>query len=167
VITDVPGIEVGATTSIEGDDVRTGVTAIHPRCADPGDQCAAGVHVLDGDGEMTGTSWVAESGTSSGPICLTNTHAVGIAHAGIVEWVTERCPELDESWLLPMVAETWDGRLNEINRQHVTIAAVTTALDAAHGGPVEEGSVGGGPGWSASGSRAPTGRRPASSSTAG
>jgi D-aminopeptidase len=145
-ITDVPGVEVGTTTLIEGDNVRTGVTAIHPRRHDPGDPCAAGVHVLNGNGEMTGVSWIAESGTMTGPICITNTHAVGIAHAGIVEWVTDRHPELGESWLLPVVAETWDGRLNEINRQHVTVEHVMAALDAAHAGPIEEGSVGGGTG---------------------
>lgn len=145
-ITDVPGVEVGVTTLIEGDNVRTGVTAIHPRRSDPGDPCAAGVHVLNGNGEMTGVSWIAESGTMSGPICITNTHAVGIGHAGIVEWVTDRHPELGESWLLPVVAETWDGRLNEINRQHLTTEHVMAALDAAQAGPVEEGSVGGGTG---------------------
>lgn len=145
-ITDVPGVEVGMTTLIEHDNVRTGVTAIHPRRDDPGDPCAAGFHVLNGNGEMTGVAWIAESGTMNGPICITNTHAVGIAHAGIVEWVTDRHPELGESWLLPVVAETWDGRLNEINRQHLRIEHVMAALDSATGGPVEEGSVGGGTG---------------------
>lgn len=145
-ITDVPGVAVGVTTLIDGDRVRTGVTAIHPRRHDPGDPCAAGVHVLNGNGEMTGVSWIAESGTTSGPICLTNTHAVGIAHTGIVEWVTERHPELGESWLLPVVAETWDGRLNEISRQHLTVGHVVEALDGAVAGPIEEGSIGGGTG---------------------
>lgn len=145
-ITDVPGVVVGFTTLVEGESVRTGVTAIHPRRHDPGDPCAAGVHVLNGNGEMTGVSWIAESGTMSGPICLTNTHAVGIAHAGAVEWVTDRHPELGASWLLPVVAETWDGRLNEITRQHLTTRHVADALDTAHGGPIEEGSIGGGTG---------------------
>lgn len=145
-ITDVPGVEVGVTTLIEGDNVRTGVTAIHPRRANPGDPCAAGVHVLNGNGEMTGVSWIAESGTMTGPICITNTHAVGMAHAGIVEWVAERHPELGASWLLPVVAETWDGMLNEINRQHLTVGHVAAALDGAIRGPVQEGSVGGGTG---------------------
>lgn len=145
-ITDVPGIEVGVTTLIDGDDVRTGVTAIHPRRHDPGDPCAAGAHVLNGNGEMTGVSWITESGTMTGPICITNTHAVGIAHAGMVEWITERHPELGASWLLPVVAETWDGRLNRIERQHLTVRHVVEALDTAHGGPIDEGSVGGGTG---------------------
>jgi len=145
-ITDVPGIEVGVTTLIEGDNVRTGVTAIIPRRSDLGDPCAAGIHVLNGNGEMTGAAWIAESGTMTGPVCITNTHAVGVAHAGIVEWVADRHPELGESWLLPVVAETWDGMLNEINRQHLTTDHVVAALEAATQGPVQEGSVGGGTG---------------------
>ncbi len=145
-ITDVPGVEVGVTTLIEGDNVRTGVTAIHPRRSNPGDPCAAGVHVLNGNGEMTGVSWIAESGTMSGPVCITNTHAIGVAHAGIVEWITDRHPELGESWLLPVVAETWDGQLNEINRQHLTTRHVIDALDGSTSAPVHEGSVGGGTG---------------------
>src|ERR687887_240353 len=81
-VTDVPGVEGGYATLIEGDDVRTGVTAIHPRGRTiPGDPCAAGVHSQNGNGEMTGVSWIEESGTMAGPIAITNTHAIGIAHA--------------------------------------------------------------------------------------
>jgi D-aminopeptidase len=146
-ITDVPGLEVGLVTLIEGEGVRTGVTAIHPRGrANPGDACAAGFHSLNGNGEMTGVSWIEESGTAAGPIALTNTHAVGRAHAGIVRWTNEHHPELAETWLLPVAAETWDGWLNDINGGHVTEDTAVEALEAARPGPVEEGSVGGGTG---------------------
>jgi D-aminopeptidase len=144
-ITDVPGVTVGYSTLIEGDGVRTGVTAIIPR-ADPGDACAAGFHSQNGNGEMTGLAWIAETGMQSGPICLTNTHAVGIAHAGIVRWTVLRHPRLAELWLLPVASETWDGYLNDINGGHVSEETVIAALDSAAAGPVEEGSVGGGTG---------------------
>jgi D-aminopeptidase len=146
-ITDVPGLELGYATLIAGESVRTGVTAIHPRgrggAADP---CAAGFHSQNGNGEMTGLAWLAESGTVAGPICLTNTHAVGIAHTSIVRWMVREHPRAAEAWLLPVASETWDGYLNDINGAHVTEATVLAALDAAAGGPVEEGSVGGGTG---------------------
>jgi D-aminopeptidase len=146
-ITDVPGVEVGYTTLIEGDSVRTGVTAIHPRGRDgAGDPVAAGFHSQNGNGEMTGVAWIEESGTFAGPVAITNTHAVGIAHAGIVAWVVEHHPALAAAWLLPVAAETWDGYLNDINGHHVTEDHVVAALDAARPGPVEEGSVGGGTG---------------------
>jgi L-aminopeptidase/D-esterase-like protein len=95
---------------------------------------------------MTGVSWINESGTFTGPIAITNTHAVGVAHAGIIEWTLRHHPEVAESWLLPVAAETWDGYLNDINGHHVTQDTVVAALDATHSGPVEEGSVGGGTG---------------------
>jgi L-aminopeptidase/D-esterase-like protein len=146
-ITDVPGVELGYWTAIEGTDVRTGVTAIHPRgAAGAGDPVVAGTHNQNGNGEMTGVSWIAESGTMSGPICITNTHAVGVAHAGIVAWTVAHHPGLAEAWLLPVAAETWDGYLNDINGHHVTEAGVVAALEAARGGPVAEGAVGGGTG---------------------
>ena len=146
-ITDVPGVEVGYVTLIEGDRVRTGVTAIHPRGkANPGDPTTAGFHNQNGNGEMTGVSWIEESGTCSGPVAITNTHAVGVAHAGIIGWMNRYHPELTDAWLLPVAAETWDGYLNEINGHHVTEDHVIEALDAATPGPVEEGSVGGGTG---------------------
>ncbi|MGH2973677.1 MAG: P1 family peptidase [Solirubrobacterales bacterium] len=146
-ITDVPGVEVGFVTLIEGEGVRTGVTAIHPRGrGNPGDPCAAGFFSLNGNGEMTGVSWIEESGTTSGPIAITNTHAVGVAHAGIVRWTHQHHPLLTDSWLLPVAAETWDGYLNDINGGHVTEDTVVTALQDARSGPIEEGSVGGGTG---------------------
>jgi D-aminopeptidase len=95
---------------------------------------------------MTGVSWITESGTFTGPIAITNTHAVGVAHAGIVAWTVRHHPEVADSWLLPVAAETWDGYLNDINGHHVTEETVITALGATRGGPIEEGSVGGGTG---------------------
>jgi L-aminopeptidase/D-esterase-like protein len=146
-ITDVPGLEVGYATLIEGDSVRTGVTAIHPRGrAGAGDPYAAGFHSLNGNGEMTGLAWIEESGTQAGPVAITNTHAVGIAHAAIVRWTVKHHPEIAAAWLLPVAAETWDGYLNDINGGHITEAVGVTALEAATDGPIEEGSVGGGTG---------------------
>jgi D-aminopeptidase len=146
-ITDVPAVEVGFKTLIEGTDVRTGVTAIHPRGrGNPGDPVVAGFHSQNGNGEMTGVSWIQESGTFSGPIALTNTHAVGVAHAAIVAWTVKHAPDLASAWLLPVAAETWDGYLNDINGHHVTEEVGVAALEAAASGPIEEGSVGGGTG---------------------
>ena len=146
-ITDVPGVEVGFATLVEGADVRTGVTAIHPRGrSNPGDPVAAGFHSQNGNGEMTGVAWIEESGTFAGPIAITNTHAVGVAHAGVVGWTLKHHPVLTQAWLLPVAAETWDGYLNDINGHHVTEQLVIEALEAAADGPVEEGSVGGGTG---------------------
>jgi D-aminopeptidase len=146
-ITDVPGVEVGYQTLIEGDSVRTGVTAIHPRGKEnPGDPVAAGFHSQNGNGEMTGVSWIEESGTFEGPVAITNTHAVGIAHAGIISWMNRYHPEFTEVWLLPVAAETWDGYLNDINGHHVTEETVVAALEAATTGQPDEGSVGGGTG---------------------
>jgi L-aminopeptidase/D-esterase-like protein len=146
-VTDVPGVEVGYATLIRGDDVRTGVTAIHPRGrSNPGDPCAAGFFSQNGNGEMTGTAWIEESGTASLPVTITNTHAVGIAHEGTIRWAVERFAELRAAWLLPVAAETYDGYLNDINGGHVTREVVFEALDAARTGPIELGSVGGGTG---------------------
>ncbi len=146
-ITDVPGVEVGWTTLIRGTSVRTGVTAIHPRgAAGAADPVAAGFFSQNGNGEMTGVSWIRESGTFAGPVAITNTHAVGIAHAAIVAWVARHHPRLAEAWLLPVVGETWDGYLNDINTRSVTEQDCLDALQAAASGPVEEGSAGGGTG---------------------
>jgi D-aminopeptidase len=146
-ITDVPGVEVGYATLISGDATRTGVTAIHPRGrAGAFDPVIAGFCSQNGNGEMTGVSWIQESGTSAGPVAITNTHAVGIAHAGVVAWAVRHHPRLADTWLLPVAAETWDGYLNDINGHHVTEQTVVDALEAAAHGPVEEGSVGGGTG---------------------
>lgn len=143
----MPGVEVGYRTLIEGDKVRTGVTAIHPRGkANPGDPVAAGYHSLNGNGEMTGISWIEESGTCQGPIAITNTHAVGVAHAGIIAWMNRYHADLTDVWLLPVAAETWDGYLNDINGHHVNEDTVVEALEAASSSQPDEGSVGGGTG---------------------
>lgn len=146
-LTDVPGVTVGCVTLVEGDDVRTGVTAVLPRGADDvGVPCAAGWFSLNGNGEMTGTAWLEETGSLTLPVLLTNTHAVGSVHRGVVDWVVARHPDLAHEWLLPVVAETWDGWLNDINGGHVRPEHAGRAIDAATSGPVHEGSVGGGTG---------------------
>jgi D-aminopeptidase len=156
-ITDVPGVEVGYTTLISGEGklevgkgpVRTGVTAILPRGhASLNDPVYAGFFSLNGDGEMTGTAWVDESGFLEGPIVITNTHSVGVARDAVIGWRVKHGPP-DKTgywWSLPVVAETWDGWLNDINGFHVKPEDVWHALDSAHGGALEEGSVGGGTG---------------------
>ena len=149
-VTDVPGVEVGYATLIEGDGVRTGVTAIHPVGRErPDASIAAGFHNQNGNGEMTGISWITESGTMNGPIAITNTHAVGIAHAAVVRWTVRHRPDVAEEWMLPVVGETWDGYLNDINGGHVTEALALEALEGARSGPLEQGSVGGGTGMNA------------------
>ena len=154
-ITDVPGVAVGYVTIVQGEGplvpghgpVRTGVTAILPRGADGvGVPCAAGWWSLNGNGEMTGTTWIEEVGALGLPITLTNTHAVGSCHRGSIDWIAGRHPDLAVEWLLPVVAETWDGYLNDINGAHITPAHAVAALEAAHAGPLAEGSVGGGTG---------------------
>jgi D-aminopeptidase len=146
-ITDVPGVEVGYTTLIEGDAVRTGVTAILPRGrADFDVPCAAGRFSLNGNGEMTGTAWLDETGSLRLPVLITNTHAVGPCHRGVIDWVVRERPAVADEWLLPVVAETWDGYLNDINGPHIQPSHAVAAIDAARGGPVAEGNVGGGTG---------------------
>jgi D-aminopeptidase len=146
-ITDVPGVEVGYTTLIEGDSVRTGVTAILPRGRAGVDvPCAAGWYSLNGNGEMTGTAWLSETGSLRLPVTITNTHAVGTCHRGVIEWMARERPQVAEQWLLPVVAETWDGYLNDINGPHIRTGHAMAAIDAARPGPVAEGSVGGGTG---------------------
>ena len=146
-ITDVGGVEVGVTTLIGGTSVRTGVTAILPRGREGiGQPCAAGWYSLNGNGEMTGTTWIDEAGSFNLPVVLSNTHAIGACHTGVVGWVNRINPRLARQWLLPVCAETWDGYLNDINGGHVRPEHVEAALDAATGGPVAEGSVGGGTG---------------------
>ena len=146
-ITDVPGVEVGYATLIQGQSVRTGVTAIHPRGrADAEDPVTAGFFSQNGNGEMTGISWIEESGTFAGPVGITNTHAVGIVHAAILAWTVANHPKAADTWLLPVVGETWDGYLNDINSPHVTQQVAIAALESAASGAPEEGSVGGGTG---------------------
>src|SRR5881396_1788134 len=156
-ITDVSGVEVGYTTLISGDGklevgkgpVRTGVTAIIPRGHDSlNDPAYAGYFSLNGNGEMTGTAWVDESGFLEGPIIITNTHSVGVARLAVIAWRVNHgaADKTGYWWSLPVVAETWDGWLNDINGFHVKPEDVWHALDSARGGAVEEGSVGGGTG---------------------
>ena len=154
-ITDVPGVEVGMVTLVSGEGplvadhgpVRTGVTAILPVGAEQTrDAIPAGIYSLNGNGEMTGSHWIAETGGLAGPIMITNTHAVGTVHRGVIEWTKKHHPEAAIEWLLPVVAETWDGYLNDINGPHVTIEHTITAIESATGGPVAEGSHGGGTG---------------------
>ncbi|MBC7985342.1 MAG: P1 family peptidase [Sphingomonadaceae bacterium] len=151
-ITDVAGVTVGMTTLIEGEGahaVRTGVTAILPRGRDSFARPAyAGWFSLNGNGEMTGTTWIEESGLLEGPVMITNTHSVGVVRDAVIQWRVAR-GVADNSgywWSLPVVAETWDGVLNDINGFHVTREHTFAALDAARDGPVAEGSVGGGTG---------------------
>lgn len=155
-ITNVKGVEVGHTTLISGDGplkvgvgpVRTGVTAILPRGKQSKDAVFAAWFTENGNGEMTGTTWVEDSGFLDGPVMITNTHSVGIVRDAVIAWKVKRGEPDVESywWSLPVVAETWDGWLNDINGFHVKTEHAFHALDTAHGGPVEEGSVGGGTG---------------------
>ncbi|WSF23926.1 P1 family peptidase [Streptomyces sp. NBC_01358] len=146
-ITDVPGIEVGYVTLCEGDDVRTGVTALLPRGRDGvGMPCAVGLHSFNGNGEMTGTAWIEESGSLAVPVLITNTYAVGPVHRGVVEWVRANRRDMAPEWLLPVVTETWDGHLNDIHGSAVESRHAAAAIEAAASGPVEEGCVGGGTG---------------------
>jgi D-aminopeptidase len=151
-ITDVGGVEVGHTTLISGDGplvvgkgpVRTGVTIVHPRGRQSADPVFAAWFTLNGNGEMTGTTWIDESGFLEGPVAITNTHSVGVVRDAILKWQVSR-PGL-QPWGLPVVAETYDGGLNDINGFHVRDEHVLQALDGARGGLVAEGNVGGGTG---------------------
>ncbi len=151
-ITDVAGVEVGHTTLISGNGklvvgrgpVRTGVTVVHPRGRASSDPVFGAWFTLNGNGEMTGTTWLEESGVLEGPIAITNTHSVGVVRDAILQWQVSR-PGL-QPWGLPVVAETYDGGLNDINGFHVKPEHVLSALDGARGGAVTEGNVGGGTG---------------------
>jgi D-aminopeptidase len=156
-ITDVAGVNVGHSTIIAGEGrlvvgkgpVRTGVTAILPR-GKGYEPVFAGWSCLNGNGEMTGTTWVEESGFLESPVLITNTHSVGVVHDAVTEWILEQRalnPEAKETfWSLPVVAETYDGGLNDINGFHVKKRHAFEALERAAPGPVEEGNVGGGTG---------------------
>jgi D-aminopeptidase len=137
-ITDVPGVRVGHATLIEGDSVRTGVTVVVP----PPGSCFAGAHRINGNGELTGLEWIRDSGLLTTPIGLTNTHSVGVVRDAIVAQVQPG----EWDWSLPVVGETWDGFLNDINGFHVRPEHVTAAFAAARDGEVDEGCVGGGTG---------------------
>src|SRR5256885_12603482 len=152
-ITDVAGVEVGHTTLIAGSGklvvgrgpIRTGVTAVLPRGKNSGDPVFAGWFTLNGNGEMTGTTWVEESGLLWGPVMITNTHSVGVVRDAVIEWLGREGRGFgNRDWSLPVVAETWDGALNDINGFHVKPEHVFAALDGARSGPAVEGNVGGG-----------------------
>jgi D-aminopeptidase len=148
-ITDVAGVAVGYSTLIEGEAVRTGVTAILPRGKASADQPVfAGVFSLNGNGEMTGTHWIEESGFLEGPVLITNTHSVGVVRDAAIEWrIRQGKPDPSGYWWsLPVVAETWDGELNDVNGFHVHPDHAFAALEAASGGAIAEGNVGGGTG---------------------
>jgi D-aminopeptidase len=151
-ITDVPGVTVGHVTLADGDRVRTGVTAVLPRGLDgTGRQpCFAGAYSLNGNGEMTGLPWLAESGLLEGPVVITNTNSVGVVRDAVIGFAARRFgagEEWDEAvWSLPVVAETWDGWLNDIYGMHVKPEHLAQALERAAAGPVAEGAVGGGTG---------------------
>ncbi|HEU4938460.1 MAG TPA: P1 family peptidase [Vicinamibacterales bacterium] len=163
-ITDVAGVEVGFTTLIQGDGavvegkgpVRTGVTAILPRGKSSNDPVMAGWFSLNGNGEMTGTTWIKEGGFLEGPVFITNTHSVGVVRDAAIAWGLKHGATL-QPWSLPVVAETWDGSLNDINGFHVKPEHVFAALDSATGGPVQEGNVGGGTGMICYGFKCGTG----------
>jgi len=167
-ITDVAGVEVGFTTLISGSGklvvgkgpVRTGVTAILPRGKSSfNDPVFAGWYSLNGNGEMTGTTWVEESGFLEGPVMITNTHSVGVVRDAVIQWRVEH-GGADLSgywWSLPVVAETWDGQLNDINGFHVKPPDVFHALNSASSGAVAEGNVGGGTGMVCHGFKGGTG----------
>jgi len=156
-ITDVAGVTVGHTTLISGEGklqigkgpVRTGVTAVLPRGKDSmNNPVFAGWWSLNGNGEMTGTTWLEESGFLEGPVMITNTHSVGVVRDAVIQWRVQH-GQPDPTgywWSLPVVAETWDGWLNDINGFHVKPEHAWHAIDSAHGGVVEEGNVGGGTG---------------------
>ena len=157
-ITDVEGVHVGLTTIIEPTPrpgrvkpVRTGVTAILPH-ADAAEPMPvwAGVHRFNGNGEMTGTHWIADGGYFTGPVIITNTHGVGMAHHAATGWMIDHYADTfsgpDHVWAMPVIAETYDGVLSDINARAVTEADVRDAIAGARGGPVPEGNVGGGTG---------------------
>jgi D-aminopeptidase len=157
-ITDVPGVEVGLVTLVAGrgglrpgrGPVRTGVTTVLPRGhANALLPCAAAMFSLNGNGEMTSAHWIAESGALHTPIAISNTHAVGACHRGIVEWMLARNADAEIAWVLPVVAETFDGYLNDINGRHITVEQVVEGLEGARSGPFALGSVGGGTGMNA------------------
>lgn len=155
-ITDVKGVEVGHTTLISGEGplkvgvgpVRTGVTAILPRGKTSLDPVFAGVFSLNGNGEMTGTHWIEDSGFLDGPVMITNSHSVGVVHDAVIAWRVKRGPPDEEGyfWSLPVVAETADDDLNDMSGFHVKPEHVFHAIDSAQSGPVPEGNVGGGTG---------------------
>lgn len=163
-ITDVAGVEVGFVTLVRGDGplkvgegpVRTGVTAVLPRGKRSKDPVFAGWFPLNGNGEMTGTAWVEESGFLEGPVMITNTHSVGVVRDAVVAWQVKN-NLLFQPWSMPVVAETWDGYLNDSNGFHVKAEHAREAIESAKAGPVAEGNVGGGTGMVCYGFKGGTG----------
>lgn len=154
-ITDVAGVRVGQTTLVSGDGplvlgrgpIRTGVTVVVPRGpAEWREPVFAGCHRMNGNGELTGLEWVRESGMLTTPIAITNTHSVGVVRDALVAASVDERQPADAWWSLPVVGETYDGLLNDMNGFHVRAEHLRAALDSAVGGPVEEGGVGGGTG---------------------
>jgi D-aminopeptidase len=155
-ITDVAGVRVGHTTLISGEPgplvvgqgpVRTGVTVVVPHEGDAfASAVYAGAHRLNGNGELTGLEWIREAGLLSGPIAITNTHSVGVVRDAIVAAAVRSAAASESAWSLPVVGETWDGWLNDVDGQHVRAEHLFTALESASDGPVAEGNVGGGTG---------------------
>ncbi|MDH5556518.1 MAG: P1 family peptidase [Alphaproteobacteria bacterium] len=150
-ITDIPGVLVGYTTLIDdAAHIRTGVTAILPHGHDPVPRPVwAGQFSLNGNGEMTGTHWIHDAGYFTGPVCITNTHSVGMVHHAATRWMIDRYGKAfgdDYVWAMPVVAETYDGVLNDINGQHVHAEHALAAIEGATGGIPAEGNVGGGTG---------------------
>ena len=159
-ITDVPGVAVGFTTLTDpARNIRTGVTAIVPRPGREARPVAAGQATLNGNGEMTGTHWINDAGYFLGPVCITNTHSIGAVHHGATRWMIDTYTDhfSDPAWAMPVVAETYDGILNDINAMAVTPAHAIAALNSAASGPVAEGSTGGGNGMIAYEFKAGTG----------
>jgi D-aminopeptidase len=155
-ITDVKGVEVGHTTLISGSGklvvgqgpIRTGVTAVLPRGKNSTDPVFGAWFTLNGNGEMTGTTWLEDSGFLDGPVMITNTHSVGVVRDAVIAWRVKKAPpdQNGYDWSLPVVAETYDGDLSDINGFHIKPEHAWHALDSAHSGPIEEGNVGGGTG---------------------
>ena len=146
-ITDVAGVRVGHATLVRGDAVRTGVTVLFSSADDPDSEpLFAGCHRLNGNGELTGLEWVRESGLLTSPVAITNTHSVGVVRDALIAARLARGPRSEEPWSLPVVGETWDGTLNDIDGMHVRPEHVVEAIEAAAPGPVREGNVGGGTG---------------------
>jgi L-aminopeptidase/D-esterase-like protein len=144
-ITDIEGIEVGYTTLIAGQDTRTGVTIIHPRGRRDHTPVYAGHFAFNGNGEMSGAAWIEEGGFLEGPIGITNTHSVGMVRDTIIDWQA-RQDAIFQKWSCPVVGETADGWLNDMNGFHVKAEHVWNALESASGGSIAEGNVGGGTG---------------------
>ncbi|MEW6403408.1 MAG: P1 family peptidase [Chloroflexota bacterium] len=144
-VSGVSGVTVGYATVIEGDSARTGVTVIHPRGQRDHTPVFAGVHAFNGNGEMTGAAWIEEGGLLEGPIGITNTHSVGVVRDTIIAWQI-KSDAMYQRWSCPVVAETADGWLNDLNGFYVKEHHVMAALDSANSGRIEEGNVGGGTG---------------------